>query len=139
MPDLKIQPALLLAPCFQAPALIRAYVYPQQDLKRCILAHTSQIAPLGMISFAQDRLAGSIADQLGDVYWIYRYLPNNIRQGLIINQEISGDHYRPLKRKRSCRELAELVIYFLEVFKRGLKSNQAQNQAHKLSLSPSLV
>ena len=132
---LKFQPALLVAPCFQAPVLIRPYVYPQQNLKRCILAHTSRIAPLAMISFSKDRLAGSIAERLGDVYWIYKYLPNNIEKGLIINQEISGDHYRPLERKRSCRELAELITYFLEVLKIDLDCRTSQ----KHSLSPSLV
>ena len=122
----KVQPALLVAPCFQAPALIRPYVHPQQNLKRCLLANTSQIAPLAMISFDQDRLAGSLRHQFGDVYWIERHLKNNRGKGLIISQEISGDHYRPLQRKAEERELVELIDYFLEVLKIGRGNTKAQ-------------
>ena len=111
------QPALLIAPCFQPPALISPYIRPTQDETRHLLLKIGLNSPMAMISFHQDFTAGNLTYQLGDVYWLYEQLTQKREKNVVICEEILGNHYQPIGYEEGDRQLAELVIQFLDLLK----------------------
>ena len=111
------QPALLIAPCFQPPALISSYIRPTQAETRHLFLKIGLNSPMAMISFHQDFTAGNVTYQLGDVYWLHEQLTQNREKDLVICEEILGNHYQPIGYEEGDRELAELVVQFLDVLK----------------------
>ena len=88
-----------------------------------------------MISFNQDFTAGNLTSQTGDVYWIYQQLANNSADGLVLHQELSGNHYQPVGYDKGDRDLVNHVINCLE----GLKmcqSEEGTNQSLPISSNP---
>ncbi|MDJ0596327.1 MAG: DUF1350 family protein [Pleurocapsa sp. MO_226.B13] len=129
------QPALLIAPCFQPPTWLKPYKRPTQALARQLLVETARRAATAMISFNQDFTAGNLTSQTGDVYWIHQQLANNSADGLVLHQELSGNHYQPVGYDRGDRDLLNHVINCLE----GLKMRQSQegtNQSLPISSNP---
>ncbi len=108
------QPALLIAPCFQPPAWLKPYKQPTQAFARQLLVETGRRAPTAMISFNQDFTAGNLVSQTGDVYWIHQQLANNLEDGLVLHQELSGNHYQPVGYDKGDRDLVIHVINCLE-------------------------
>ncbi len=113
----KDQPALLMAPCFQPPALISSLIRPTQEETRSLLTDRGSNAPLAMISFHQDFTAGNLTYQCGDVFWLYQQLTSQREKGLLICEEILGNHYQPIGYEEGDGELAKLVVQLLDMLK----------------------
>ncbi len=111
------QPCLLIAPCFQPPALISAYIRPTQDETRHLLLKIGLNSAMAMISFHQDFTAGNVTYQRGDVYWLYEQLTQYREKNLVICAEILGNHYQPIGYEQGDRQLAKLVVQFLDMLK----------------------
>jgi hypothetical protein len=114
---LETQPALLIAPCFQPPAWLKLYKQPTQELVRQLLIETARRAPTAIISFNQDFTAGNLAEQTGDVYWIYQQLANTPSDDSLLYRELPGNHYRPVGYNTGDRDLVNEIIDCLEELK----------------------
>ena len=132
---IETQPALLIAPCFQPPVWLKPYKQPTQAFARQLLVETTRRAPTAMISFNQDFTAGNLTSQTGDVYWIYQQLAHNSEHGLVIQRELSGNHYQPVGYDTGDRELVNHVINCLERLIMG-QSKERTNQSLPISSSP---
>lgn len=125
--SVKDQPALLIAPCFQPPALIRPWIRPTQEETRNLVGERGLNAPLAIISFHQDFTAGNLTYQCGDVYWLYQQLTSQREKGWFICEEILGNHYQPIGYEQGDQELAKLVVQLLDTLKANAKRENKTN------------